>query len=168
MRVTYSRELIVKKFLDADGIENYVPMRYEVIDFKRQLVSAVHNLIFIRDTRRHLSELKRTKKEYLPLRYVIQPASLDGTVNSEVLVIPDRQMDDFIRVSSVVDDRVFFLDNLEFACKPGIPVRIMEGFFAGVEGVLKRINKNKCVVLPIGGVAAVAIRNVPANCVMRI
>ena len=52
MRVTYNRELTVKKELDALGIENFVPMHYELREKdgarKRVLVPAVHNLIFVR------------------------------------------------------------------------------------------------------------------------
>jgi transcription antitermination factor NusG len=42
-------------------------------------------------------------------------------------------------------------------------VRVNEGHFAGVEGVIKRIRKNKHVVVQIEGVAAVAITFVPAS-----
>jgi hypothetical protein len=31
VRVTYSRELFFKDYLDAAGIENYIPMRYEYV-----------------------------------------------------------------------------------------------------------------------------------------
>jgi hypothetical protein len=37
-------------------------------------------------------------------------------------------------------------------------------FFEGIEGTIKRINKNKRVVVQSEGVAAVAIAFVPANC----
>ena len=51
LRVTYSRELALKNFLDREGIENFIPMRYEYIvkDERRvrKLVPAVHNLVFV-------------------------------------------------------------------------------------------------------------------------
>jgi transcription antitermination factor NusG len=42
-------------------------------------------------------------------------------------------------------------------------VRITGGPFKDVEGVVKRIKKNKSVVVQIEGIAAVAIAFVPAN-----
>ena len=53
LAVTYSRELFFKDYLDAAGIENYIPMRYEYVVRKerrlRKLVPAVHNLVFAED-----------------------------------------------------------------------------------------------------------------------
>lgn len=58
VRVTYSRELFFKDYLDAAGIENYIPMRYEYVVRKerrlRKLVPAVHNLVFVRSTRERM------------------------------------------------------------------------------------------------------------------
>ena len=42
-------------------------------------------------------------------------------------------------------------------------MRINEGAFAGVEGVIKRIKRNKHVVVQIEGVTAVAITFVPSS-----
>jgi transcription antitermination factor NusG len=46
----------------------------------------------------------------------------------------------------------------------GRRVRITAGRFKGVEGVIKRIKKNKFFLIQIDGVAAVAITYVPADC----
>ena len=54
MRVTYQREMKVKAELDRLGIENFVPMRYKVVEsqndgdmeLRRVLVPAISNLIF--------------------------------------------------------------------------------------------------------------------------
>jgi transcription antitermination factor NusG len=71
-------------------------------------------------------------------------------------------MDNFMRVASVADDRVFFIENLDFAGKPGQHVRVVDGDFAGVEGIIKRVKKNKRVVVQIEHVAAVAIAFLPS------
>ena len=80
--------------------------------------------------------------------------------------MPDKQMEDFIRVASVRDDSVMFLDCSDFLRSPGTRVRVTEGPFAGVEGVIKRIRRNKRVVVQIDGVAAVAITFVPPSALM--
>ena len=54
LRITYSRELVLKEFLDKNNIENFIPMRYEYVTRKeqriRKLVPAIHNLVFIYST----------------------------------------------------------------------------------------------------------------------
>ena len=71
MRVTYQREMKMKAELDRLGIENFVPMRYKVVDEdnpKRELVPAINNLIFVRSTQERISGLKRENEGLEPLR----------------------------------------------------------------------------------------------------
>lgn len=62
MRVTYRRELSVKDKLEAEGIECFCPMRYEVQTVGRRKVRshvpAVHNLLFVRAGEERLKEFK--------------------------------------------------------------------------------------------------------------
>ncbi|MBQ8988760.1 MAG: UpxY family transcription antiterminator [Prevotella sp.] len=167
MRVTYSRELFVKAFLDEIGVETFIPMRYEPEEGKHPrhqvLRPAVRNLIFLHSTQERITELKITRREMSAVRYIMRPLYDDkhNLTGREILTVPDAQMENFVRVASVTDDRVFFIENLDFAGKPGQRVKIVEGDFAGVEGVVKRVKKNKCVVVQIEHVAAVAIAFVP-------
>ena len=62
VRVTYSRELALKEYLDGECIENFIPMHYEYIVKNerrvRKLVPAVHNLVFIRSSRERIDRIK--------------------------------------------------------------------------------------------------------------
>ena len=99
------------------------------------------------------------RREFQSLRYMTNMFS-DG---EKILTVPDRQMDNFIRVASVQDSRVQFLEyNQEFLAKPGKRVRVTDGDFKGCEGVIRRIKKNQCVVVQVEGIAAVAITFVPS------
>ena len=163
MRVTYGREEAVKKVLDQDQVENFLPMQEEwVFDEKRvphrRLMPAIRNLIFIHSSQDQITQLKMYRREYQSLRYMMNVFS---DTNS-ILTVPDRQMDNFIRVASVQDDRVQFLEyNQEFLAKPGKRVRVTDGDFKGCEGIIRRIKKNQCVVVQVEGIAAVAITFVP-------
>ena len=165
MRVTYNREVSVKEGLDRLSIENFLPMRYEIVGEgekrRRMLVPAVHNLVFVRSTQPRITELKMTRREFLPMRYMMRHETADTP--RQILRVPDKQMEDFIRVASVQDDSVMFLDYSDYLNKVGTRVRITEGQFAGVEGTVKRIKNNRRVVVQIEGVAAVAITYVPAH-----
>lgn len=165
MRVTYNRELKIKESLDKYCIDSFIPMKYEWINKKRALVPAIHNLIFIHSTQETITELKMRKKEFEPLRYIIH-SSPDG--HKHILHVPELQMNNFIKVASVQDDSVMFLDSSDYINKIGKNVKIVEGQFKDVEGVVKRIKNNKYVVVQIEGVAAVAITYVPACWIVEI
>lgn len=167
MRVTYHREIKIKEQLDLLGIENFVPMHFELVETKqgrkRMLVPAVHNLIFVHSTQEAITHLKMTKKECEPLRYMMKRVGGSRSSQREIMIVPDREMENFMRVATVQDNSVMFLDYKDFIGKEGRRVRISEGTFAGVEGVIKRIKKNKHVVVQIEGVAAVAVAFVPSS-----
>ena len=168
MRVAYQREMKVKAELDRLGIENFLPMRYKVVEsqndeemeLRRVLVPAVSNLIFVRSTQNRVSELKRRSEVLEPLRYM-----MDHTAAGEhtIMTVADREMENFMRVASWTDDSVMFLDNETVVGKEGKRVEIMGGAFEGVTGVIRRVKRCKRVVVEIEGVASVAIAWVPAG-----
>ena len=173
MRVTYQREMKVKAELDRLGIENFVPMRYKVMEsqndgdaeLRRELVPAINNLIFVRETQERVSELKRTNEVLEPLRYM-----MDRTASQEhaIMTVADREMENFMRVASRTDDSVMFLDDETVVGKEGKRVEIMGGAFEGVTGVIRRVKRCKRVVVEIEGVASVAIAYVPAEMLREI
>ena len=72
----------------------------------------------------------------------------------------------FIKVSSSEmkkeqNDKVVFLDNMQYACKISQFVQITQGEFAGVIGRIKRIRGKRCVVLLVGNEMAAAVVDVP-------
>ena len=173
MRVTYQREMKVKAELDRLGIENFVPMRYKVMErqndgdaeLRRELVPAINNLIFVRSTQERVSELKQTNEVLEPLRYMMdRTASLEHAI----MTVADREMENFMRVASRTDDSVMFLDNETVVGKEGKRVEIMGGAFEGVTGVIRRVKRCKRVVVEIEGVASVAIAWVPAGMLREI
>ena len=168
MRVTYQREMKVKAELDRLGIENFVPMRYKVVEsqnggdseLQRVLVPAISNLIFVRSTQERMSELKRRNEVLEPLRYM-----MDYTASQEhaIMTVADGEMENFMRVASRTDDSVIFLDNETVVGKEGKRVEIMGGAFEGVTGVIRRVKRCKRVCVEIEGVASVAIAFVPVE-----
>lgn len=146
---------------EATVSETYIPMEYRTENFHTELVPAINNIIFVRTTYNHLKDIRQNQHLFEPLRYIMRPVFDGKETTSEVLHVPDSMMKDFIRVTSERQSNVIFLDNLDFACKPGMKACITEGLYTGVMGVVKRIKKNLCIVIPIEGVAAAAIMHVP-------
>ncbi|MBO4718392.1 MAG: UpxY family transcription antiterminator [Prevotella sp.] len=164
MRVTYSQELKVKASLDAEGIENFLPMTYKLVDRDgerhRSLVPAIHNLIFVHSTQERITQLKMFNRAFSSLRYIMNSFP-SGSSRPEILTVRDSDMENFIRVASVADDSVVFLDWSTVADKVSRRVMVMDGPFAGVSGVIMRIRRNKHVVVQLEGIAAVAITFIP-------
>lgn len=170
MRVTYGREIKVKGELDRLGIENFVPMTYKVVDVNgeilhRELVPAINNLIFVRSTQERISGLKRSNEVLEPLRYMMDLTAEKAHV---IMTVPDRQMENFMRVATKTDESVMFLDEKSIVGKEGKRVKIMGGAFEGVEGVIRRVKRCKRVVVEIEGVASVAIAYVPVGLLKEI
>ncbi len=152
LRVTYCREMIVKRRLDACGIESFVPMRYKETVCgqrrRRTLVAAVHNLLFVHTTAEQLRTIASDPR--LPVRTIT-----DRTTGS-TLIVPDKQMRDFIAVAGNPDEQHIYLDPDSTELRRGDRVRITGGLLAGVEGEFMRIRGDRRVVVSIAGVMAVA------------
>lgn len=170
MRVTYGREMKVKGELDRLGIENFVPMTFKVVDvdgeeFHRELVPAINNLLFVRSTQEWISCLKRSNEVLEPLRYMMDHTAEEAHV---IMTVPNRQMENFMRVATKTNESVMFLDEKSIVGKEGKRVKIMGGAFEGVEGVIRRVKRCKRVVVEIEGVASVAIAYVPVGLLKEI
>ena len=173
MRVTYQRERKVKAELDRLEIENFIPMTYRFTELRKQgdtelrreLVPAINNLIFVHSTKERISELKVSNELLEPLRYMIDQTA--GEAHT-IMTVPDKQMENFMRVASVTDDSVMFLDETTIVGKEGKRVEIMGGPFEGVTGVIRRVKRCKRVVVELEGIACVAIAFVPVGLLKEI
>ncbi len=151
IRVTYGREMKLKAFLDSIRIRNFVPMCYQIDpETKTQVLKpAIHNLIFVYSSRAELDEIKKQVENRTPMRYIMDPST------HTPLVVPDREMNHFITVASRLDEDLIYLEPNAYLT-PGDRVRVTKGLFAGVEGEIRRIKRNRRVVVCIRGVVSVA------------
>lgn len=146
--------MALKAYLDSQGVENFIPMRYEYIVKNerriRKLVPAIHNLVFVHSSRRRLDEIKEAPGMTIPIRYI-----MDREHHCPI-VIPDAQMRSFMAVSASYEQAILYFEPSELNLPKGSRVRITGGVFAGVEGVFVRIRHDRRVVVSIEGVMAVA------------
>lgn len=160
-----SRQRKLKALLDEEeGVERtYIPMEFvKVNDIKMDFAPMVVNFIFVRTTLNQMRQIKADMVHYEPLRFIMHPVCDEKfQAHNEILTVPDWQMEDFIRVTAEPNEKVIFLDNLDYAFRPSQEVQITDGPYTGVIGRIKRIHGNKCVVLPLQGAMAVAILDVP-------
>lgn len=165
VRVPYCRELKLKSILDSLGVESYLPMKYveKVVGNHKQrsLEPAIHNLLFVHASRDFLQSAKTRLERSVPFRYIMDKS------DKKPLSVPQKQMEDFIRVTSTESEELIYLENPSFASKVGETVIIKYGVFEGVEGKILRIKNNRKVVVEIEGLAAVAIAYIPSLFIQR-
>ena len=145
LRVTYSRELALKNFLDREGIENFIPMRYEYI-----VKDAVHNLVFVCSSRARIDAIKESVGLSSPIRYIMDRET------RQPIIVPDIQMRSFMAVAGNCDQQLVYLEPSTVSFRKGERVRVTGGIFEGVEGEFIRVKNDRRVVVSIRGVMAVA------------
>ncbi len=167
IRVTYNRELKVKEDLDARGITSFVPMQYRREErngvMVNRLVPSVHNLIFINLTPSEMKEYKMTTG--LPIRYIMSRGERGVR---KPIVVPDREMDSFIKVAGTYDENLIYLNPDPGDFSRGERVRIIGGTFAGAEGVFVRVKGDRRVVVNVEGLVAVATTFVHPSMIEKI
>lgn len=162
LRVTYGREMKLKDRFDKLHLTSYIPMRYKnmVKDGKtrRVLAPAVSNLCFVYASRKDIEELRTRMMETLQFHFIWNRAT------SLPIVVPDKAMDDFIKVSSAVDDDIIYLSEVSPLLRSGQRVKVKTGPFAGVEGRIIRIKKSKRVMVELPDMLAVATTYIRPEC----
>ena len=159
MRVANHRELRVRDELLRLDIEHYLPLKWAQRTYGGQLrrvqVPAL-NYIFVRSSQNAITEYKMYNKELAYLRYKMISYH-DSTLSADVMTVSDHEIQNFMRATQLADDQLQYLTYSDFLDKEGRKVRVAAGDFMGVEGEIKRIKKNRCVVVCLRGIAAVAI-----------
>lgn len=164
MSAPYSGELKAAEALRAMGIESYVPMRYEIIQKgavkKKLLVPAIHNLIFVHAPR---TDVQAAKGKIRRLQYHTIPS---GGRNVPI-VVPDKQMEDFMRVCGSTGAGAAIFAPGEVQIPEGARVRIIGGELSGVEGRFVRLSgkRRRTLVVEIPFVASAVLASLTPDLV---
>ncbi len=160
MSAPYQRELKAKAALDKLGIENFVPMRYQAVrkrtgSMARELLPAIHNLIFVRGSKPCVSQ---AKKDILWLQWLTRPE--DG--KNVPVTVPDKDMAQFIAVTNTYNEHLIYIHPDEIDLRKGTPVRILGGPFNGFEGTFIKVkgSRKKRVVVMLKGIVGVAMAEI--------
>ena len=161
LRVTYCRSLKVQKILEDKGIRTFIPMRSVRVEKDgktlRKTVPAVGNLLFARSVQQTLYEHIKSEGEAPITRF------LWDRNTGRPLVVPDKQMDDFIRVCQASGDEALFLTRPDAKLTEGARIRVVSGPLAGVEGRVVRIRKSRRVLVDLPGLLSVASTYIPLD-----
>ena len=152
MYVKYRKELAVQEALQSKDFTTFIPMVEKVFKRGSKVVTeyepAVHNLIFVYSFRERISWMKMFHRACEPLQYMSRHL-LDGS--SEVLTIPDAVMANFIKAATLDDPngQRSYLDRPVNITDVDRHIQFVSGAFKGVEGIIKRVDKNRAMVVPL-------------------
>ena len=163
LRTLYRSELKVRDGLRLAGLRAYVPMRWQVVSVKgqneRRLVPAISELVFVKGDEDKINLFKSCCKETV---YWMTRPLLDKPRQREKIVVSDKAMNDFIRVTEQTERAVTYFRPDEVRLGKGDRIRIHGGAFDGVEGVLIKVKgkreKQLVVSIPDLAVAAVSVK----------
>ena len=135
-------ELGVRDHLGRLGAENFLPteLRSRTRGRTKYEKPLIPGLIFVHATRQQACAL--ANEQGVPVRYLIDPAT------RTLLVVPDKQMEDFRRVLNLSTEEGGLLDR---PLALGDRVRVTKGVLAGVEGRVLEFHGRTYVVVELMG-----------------
>lgn len=157
----YKSERLAETLLNGEfGLPHFIPKHYAIRTYhgkkQRELVPVIPSIVFIHAC---LAEIRDFRMRFgqLPLQYVMKNSRYSSDKNA-YLVVPDKQMNDFIRVASQYESKIVYYRPDEIALDKGCRVRVHGGRLDGVEGVLLKVKgkRSRQVVVMLDGIAAVA------------
>lgn len=155
VKVKYQTEQKIKLWLDGKTIENFIPFRTVVIERNGKKIKKekpiVPGLLFIRTNYQTACTL--------PAESSAKMVYLRNLENHQLLVVPDKQMEDFMFLLDFSESAVR-IENVNL--KRGDRVRVIKGDFAGIEGELVRIKGHKRVVVRLEGLFSLATTYIPS------
>lgn len=154
VRVSYGRVLKFCAGLKEDGVEHFIPMCTKKIEKNGKRITvtvpAVSNLCFVHTTKDVLYSVFQSMGDARYASFFWDKAT------REPIVVSDKAMDDFMQISRVMADEALYLKDVTAKLQAGQKVRVLDGPFKGVEGVVIRVKRSRRVVVDFPGLLAIA------------
>lgn len=154
IRVSYGRVMKFSAHLQSIGVECFVPMCKKAVKkgekTETQLVPAVSNLCFVHASRTAIDDIFLSMGDNKTAHYIWNKAT------RQPIFVPDKPMQDFMQISNVMSDDVLYLKDITMKLHAGQKVKVTEGPFKGVEGVVIRVKRSRRVVVDFPGLLAIA------------
>ncbi len=154
MRAYKCEKQAEEKLSGKDGLEYFIAKHYVVRVYhgvkSKRLVPVIPSLVFVHARHEQIVDFKK--------RYnFLQFAMWEKSTGQEYIVVPDDQMDSFIKVASRHEKNVTYYKPDEIDLKKRTRVRIIGGPFDNVEGLFinsRGAGKKKLIVEIPGIIAA--------------
>ena len=178
LRVSYGRIVKAKAFVEAKGLECYVPLRYKEIlkQGKKRIITEplLPSFLFVHASAEQVEALLHDNKVVANESRALLSYYFDHTTHRQgnpdrnpPLTIRDEVMNNFIRLTSIKNPHIIPVTSNNIQFKLGDNVVVMEGEFKGVHGRVARIAGQQRVVVELFDECLVATAYVPREA-MRI
>ena len=172
LRVSYGRAEKANDLLSAKGLETYLPLHsiYKEVNGKRkkQRVLLLPNFLFIRTTLSILESLIKSSPDFRFISFYYDHFNMQSDGKNPPLVVPANSMDNFIKLTSIDDEHILLIDEINGTYKQGDYVRIIDGPFKGIEGRVTKITGQKRVIVELPGLCSVATAYIPKGFIISL
>lgn len=178
LRVSYGRIDKAKIFVEAKGMECYVPLRYKEVrkQGKKRIIPIplLPSLIFIHASAEQVEALLHDNKVVSNESRALLSYYFDHTIHCQnnpdrnpPLTIQDEAMNNFIRLTSIKNPHIIHITSNNIQFKLGDNVVVTEGEFNGVNGRVARIAGQQRVVVELFDGCLVATAYVPKEAMRK-
>ena len=178
LRVSYGRIDKAKTFVEAKGIESYVPLRYKEVrkQGKKRIIPIplLPSLIFIHASAEQVEALLHDNKVVSNESRALLSYYFDHTIHCQnnpdrnpPLTIQDEAMNNFIRLTSIKNPHIIPVTSNSIQFKFGDNVVVTEGEFKGVHGRVARIAGLQRVIVELFDGCLVATAYVPKEAMRK-
>ena len=172
LRVSYGRIDKAKTFVEAKGLECYVPLQYKEVrkQGKKRIITTplLPSLIFVHASAEQVEALLHDNKVMANESRALLSYYFDHTIHRQdnpdrnpPLTIQAEAMNNFIRLTSVKNPHIIPVTSNSIQFKLGDNVVVTEGEFKGVHGRVARIAGQQRVVVELFDWCLVATAYVP-------
>ena len=166
LRTTYGREKKAYEYLLSKNVVTFYPTlkSIKIVDGKHITIeeSRIPNIFFAYGTEEELKTFVYDNINLPYLRFYYRHTHVGNKIVKTPLVIPDNQMNSLkIICTADSDDIIASTEEVE-KFKSGQKVRITEGKFAGVTGIVARYQSQQRVGIVIDGLLTVCTAYVPS------
>ena len=170
LRVSYGRAEKANELLKAKGIETHLPLHtiYKEVNGKRkkQRIPIVPNFLFAKTTLSVLQSFLKSSPDLSFITFYYDHFNKKTDGKNPPLVVPKESMDNFIKLTSIDNEHILLIDEVNGTYKQGDYVRIIDGQFKGIEGRVTKITGQKRVIVELPGICSIAIAYIPKGFIM--
>ncbi len=179
LRVSYGRILKAKTFVEAKGLECYIPLRYKEIkkQCKKRIIiePLLPSFIFIHTTEEQIEALLHENKVVTNESRPLLSYYFDHTIHRQdnpdrnpPLTIRDEAMSNFIHLTFIKSPHIIPITSNNIQFKLGDHVVVTDGEFKGIHGRVARIAGQQRVVVELFDGCLVATAYVPKGAMRKV
>ena len=178
LRVSYGRIDKAKTYVEAKGLECYVPLQYKEVrkQGKKRIITTplLPSLIFVHASEEQVEALLHDNKVVANESRALLSYYFNHTIHRQdnpdrnpPLIIRDEAMNNFIRLTSIKNPHIIHVTSNNIQFKLGDNVVVTEGEFKGVHGRVARIAGQQRVIVELFDGYLVATAYVPKEAMRK-